>query len=183
MPRSNYQKLFLKIGSLILKSLTEYHHKYNPAGDIEEEYKLIRKDRGRTRAFLWYWDQILVAILQHICLTFYWRLAMLKNYLKIAVRNLKKQKGYSIINITGLAIGMACCILILLWVQDELGYDRFHQDLDNIFRRVVEKSGASPGLRDVTKAVLDMLGGDYIFDICSVFTLDAHLRRLHMQVK
>ncbi len=61
---------------------------------------------------------------------------MIKNYLKIAFRNLTRQKGYSFINITGLAIGMACAIFILLWVQDELNYDRFHQNKDNIFRVV-----------------------------------------------
>ncbi len=59
---------------------------------------------------------------------------MLKNYLKIAVRNLRKHKGYSFINIFGLAVGMTCCWLILLYVQHELSYDRFHQDANRIFR-------------------------------------------------
>jgi putative ABC transport system permease protein len=59
---------------------------------------------------------------------------MIKNYIKIALRNLTRHKGYSLINITGLAIGMACCILILLWVQDELRFDRFHKNADNICR-------------------------------------------------
>ncbi len=59
---------------------------------------------------------------------------MIKNYLKIALRNIKKHKGYSFINIAGLAVGMACCILILLWVQDELSYDRYHDNADHIYR-------------------------------------------------
>ena len=59
---------------------------------------------------------------------------MLNNYLKIAVRNLKKHKAYSFINIAGLAVGMACCILILLGVQDELSYDRYHENADRIYR-------------------------------------------------
>jgi putative ABC transport system permease protein len=59
---------------------------------------------------------------------------MFKNYFKIALRNLARQKGYSFINITGLAIGMACAIFILLWVQDELNFDGFHENKDNIFR-------------------------------------------------
>jgi putative ABC transport system permease protein len=57
-----------------------------------------------------------------------------KNYIKIAFRNLIKLKTYSFINITGLAVGMASTILILLWVQDELSFDRFHQDADRIYR-------------------------------------------------
>lgn len=63
---------------------------------------------------------------------------MFRNYLKVALRNLKKYKFYSFINIAGLAIGMACCILILLWVQDEISYDRFHEQGDNICRVIVE---------------------------------------------
>ncbi len=59
---------------------------------------------------------------------------MIKNYIKIALRNIKRHKGYSLINIAGLAIGIACCILILLWVQDELSYDRFHENAGDIYR-------------------------------------------------
>ena len=59
---------------------------------------------------------------------------MLSSYIKIALRNLKKYKGYSLINIAGLGIGMACCILILLYVQHELSYDRFHEKGERIYR-------------------------------------------------
>ncbi|MCJ7579394.1 MAG: ABC transporter permease, partial [Candidatus Aminicenantes bacterium] len=59
---------------------------------------------------------------------------MLKNYLKVAFRNMKRHKNVSFINITGLAIGITCCILILLWVQDELSFDQFHKNADNIYR-------------------------------------------------
>jgi putative ABC transport system permease protein len=58
---------------------------------------------------------------------------MLKNYIKIALRSLLRNKGFSIINISGLAIGMASAILILLWIHDELSYDRFHHDEDRLF--------------------------------------------------
>ncbi|MCJ7578991.1 MAG: ABC transporter permease [Candidatus Aminicenantes bacterium] len=54
--------------------------------------------------------------------------------IKIALRKIKRQKGFSFINIMGLAIGMACCILILLFVFDELSYDKFHENHDRIFR-------------------------------------------------
>jgi putative ABC transport system permease protein len=59
---------------------------------------------------------------------------MFSNYLKIAYRNIKKHLGYSLINVAGLAIGMACCILILLFVFDELSYDKFHENHDRIYR-------------------------------------------------
>ncbi|KKN14511.1 hypothetical protein LCGC14_0995410, partial [marine sediment metagenome] len=59
---------------------------------------------------------------------------MFKNYVKIAIRNLLRNKLYSFLNIAGLAIGIACCVLILLYVQDELSFDRFHEKADRIFR-------------------------------------------------
>ncbi len=61
---------------------------------------------------------------------------MFFNYLKIAFRNMTRQKLFSIINIVGLASGLAVCILILLWVQDEYNYDRFHENADRIYRVV-----------------------------------------------
>lgn len=64
---------------------------------------------------------------------------MFKNYLIVAFRNLKRQKGYSLINIFGLAIGMALCLLILIYVQDELSYDDFHEKADRVFRVVQEE--------------------------------------------
>jgi len=81
---------------------------------------------------------------------------MLKNYFKIAWRNIVRQKAYSILNIAGLSIGMACSILILLWVQNELSYDRFHARADQLFRltcnagdfkTAVSAAGMSKGLQ------------------------------------
>lgn len=59
---------------------------------------------------------------------------MFKNYLKIAWRHLLKQRGYTFINMAGLSVGLACCWLILLYVRDDLSYDRFHERADRIYR-------------------------------------------------
>jgi len=59
---------------------------------------------------------------------------MLRNFLIISLRNLTRNKTYSLINIAGLAIGMACCLMIMLWVQNEFSYDRFHEKADRIYR-------------------------------------------------
>ena len=59
---------------------------------------------------------------------------MFKNYFKVAMRNLWKNKGYSAINILGLAIGLATCLLILIYVMDELSYDKFYKKSDRIYR-------------------------------------------------
>ena len=63
---------------------------------------------------------------------------MIKNYLTVAIRNIARNKTFSAINILGLAIGMACCILILLYVQDELSYDQHHEHAHRIYRLAEE---------------------------------------------
>ena len=68
---------------------------------------------------------------------------MFQNYLSVAVRNLRRHPAYSLINISGLAIGMATCILILMYIQDELSYDRYHPHADRVYRIVddIESGG------------------------------------------
>ena len=70
---------------------------------------------------------------------------MFKNYLKITLRNFRKYKTYSFINIFGLAAGIACCILILIYVQDELNFDTFHEKSNRIFRVVEIRSTLDQG--------------------------------------
>ncbi|UCE42340.1 MAG: ABC transporter permease, partial [Candidatus Aminicenantes bacterium] len=69
---------------------------------------------------------------------------MLKNFFKIAIRNIKKSKLLSIINILGLAVGMGCALLIALHVMDELGYEGLHNKADRIYRIVQEDYIGSP---------------------------------------
>ncbi|MEM6646359.1 MAG: ABC transporter permease [Bacteroidota bacterium] len=68
---------------------------------------------------------------------------MLHHYLTIARRTLAKRKGYTFINITGLAVGLADCLLMVLFVQDELSYDRFHTDADQMYRVVLDGQAAN----------------------------------------
>lgn len=63
---------------------------------------------------------------------------MIKNYIRIAFRNILKYRGYSVINIFGLAIGIACCLLIMLFVKDELSYDRHYENSERIYRLTVK---------------------------------------------
>ncbi|MCJ7681961.1 MAG: ABC transporter permease [Candidatus Aminicenantes bacterium] len=68
---------------------------------------------------------------------------MLFNHLKIAFRNIKHHKIFSFINITGLAIGLSCCLLILLWVKDELNFERFHENADNLYLVTFATNGST----------------------------------------
>ena len=65
---------------------------------------------------------------------------MFKNYIKTAIRNIARHKGYSFINIAGLTVGLACFILIFLWVYDELHYDTFHANSDRLCRIILKKA-------------------------------------------
>ena len=68
-------------------------------------------------------------------------IAMFKNYFKISVRSLYKHKFYSLINISGLSIGLAACMLIVLYISNELSYDKFHQDSERIYRMAGNQNG------------------------------------------
>src|SRR5215470_15580942 len=64
---------------------------------------------------------------------------MFKNYFKTAFRNLARNKVYSFINVAGLSLGLACAMLIMLYVKDEVSFDRFHKNVNNIYRIVSER--------------------------------------------
>ena len=74
---------------------------------------------------------------------------MFKNYIKSAIRNMKRQKGYSLINLAGLAIGITCFILIFLYVRYEFSFDRFHENDQNIYRVIADTSEAYMGKSQV----------------------------------
>ena len=59
---------------------------------------------------------------------------MIKNYIKIAFRNLVRHKAFSILNVAGLTVGIACSILIMIYVQNELSYDKYNDKYDRIYR-------------------------------------------------
>ena len=103
-------------------------------GDFKEIYRDTLERKGKTAAVCWIWSQVFLSIPRFIHHAVFWRLIMLSNTMKITFRNINKYKGYSFINIAGLAMGMAISILILLWVHHELSFDRFHEKKDRIYR-------------------------------------------------
>ncbi len=75
---------------------------------------------------------------------------MLKNIFKTAIRNFSRNKAYSLINISGLAIGLSCCILIILYIQREVSYDKFHEKADRIGRVIVEYEFQGEGSKQLS---------------------------------
>ncbi|MEQ8244087.1 ABC transporter permease [Fulvivirga sp.] len=100
---------------------------------------------------------------------------MLKNYIKIAFRNLVRRIGYTSINVFGLAVGISCCLLIGIYVLDEMSYDKFHTNADNIYRVNINYSmgGTSQSMYVTPTALLptmsrefnEVVSGTRIFDV------------------
>jgi ABC-type antimicrobial peptide transport system permease subunit len=118
----------------ILKFFLSRDYYIERSGDLEEAYAELVEESGLFRANTWLWVQIIKLCFGTIRTSIIWRCIMLKNYFKITFRITKQHKEYSFINIAGLALGIACCLLILFWVQDELSFDRFHENVDHLYR-------------------------------------------------
>ena len=96
---------------------------------------------------------------------------MLKNYFKVAYRNLKKNKAYTFISVFGLALGLAVCAMLLLYVQNELSYDQFNKNADNIYRLTQpEHAYHAP---HVAKKLADNL--PEIKDFVRIFPMDSEI--------
>ena len=106
-------------------------------GDFDEIFNDLVAEKGMIWAKAWYWSQLIVSVPEILITVVYWRIAMIHNYLKIALRNMLRYKFYSMINVIGLAVGIACCLLIMLYIQHELSYDRYHEKADRIYRLAV----------------------------------------------
>jgi putative ABC transport system permease protein len=88
---------------------------------------------------------------------------MFKNYIKIAFRNIRRYRGYSLINIAGLTVGMACFILIFLWVYDELHYDTYHTHSERLCRIILKQPGnpGDPGIPSTPYILPQILKDEY----------------------
>jgi putative ABC transport system permease protein len=115
-------------------------------GDLEEEWSVLEREKGRRPAGIWCWGEIGRSLPRYAKNQISWRILMFKNYLKIALRNLQRQRGYSLINILGLAAGIAGCWLIFLFVSREMSYDRHWPASERIYR-VAEEIKSSTATR------------------------------------
>ena len=123
-----------KIATRILEFIIQKDIRYGAMGDLQEQYYWNKQELGLFKARMLYWRQILGALPYFIKKSISWSVIMFKNYLKTTFRNTTRHRGYSFINLAGLAVGMACTLLILIWVKDELSYDRFHENGKDIYR-------------------------------------------------
>lgn len=134
MGKSNQNDKPPWIAEKILKLILPDRGWDTPLGDFEEVYGEKARGQGIVRAKFWYWTQVFALIPPKILNVLYWRVAILSNYLKIACRHMFRHKAFSLINIIGFSVGIACCLLVLMYVSHELNYDRYHREEDRVFR-------------------------------------------------
>jgi putative ABC transport system permease protein len=161
-----------RLGRLISRDI-----RYSALGDFEEIYADMVRRRGPRAARLWLWKEILRSSPSFLADSLYWSLAMFRHYLVTALRNLKRQKLYSFINILGLSIGIAVSLLVALYVLDETSYDRYHENAGRIFRLAftedrsyktvrfpLSSGGLAPALVEEVPEVQDAVRFRRIFD-------------------
>jgi putative ABC transport system permease protein len=123
----------------ILERIVPLTDRESLAGDFAETFDRMVKTSGIVRAYTWYILCILRLLPTFLLNSFRASLAMFRNYMKVASRTIRRHKGYAFINMAGLSVGMTCCILMLLWVQDEVSWDRFHEHGDDIYRVIARQ--------------------------------------------
>jgi len=121
----------------LLGWLASPHNRDVVLGDFAEVYQYIARREGRRRAAWWYAGQVVRSLPAFLANGVYFGGSMFRNYLKIAFRSLVKRKFYAALNIGGLAVGMAACLLIFQYVAFEYSFDTFHQQHEHLYRVLV----------------------------------------------
>jgi len=130
------QKKPPRIAAVILSWVLPHKDRDYLLGDYEESFQRKLEEKSALLASLWYWGQMIHTTPKYLLESFYWRIVMFRISLKVTFRNIKKHTIHSFTNISGLSIGLACSLLIMIWVQHELSYDRFHENADRLYRVV-----------------------------------------------
>ncbi len=123
-----------RIAEWILKNVYPSRGSNTRPGDFGEIYNEIRGERSLITAWFWYWYQVFVCIYLRVINAINRSIGMIKNYLKITIRTLLKNKVFSFINITGIALSIAICLMIIIYIRDWKSADQFHADKDSIYR-------------------------------------------------
>ncbi|HSG29752.1 MAG TPA: ABC transporter permease, partial [Candidatus Krumholzibacterium sp.] len=122
------------LASFILRLAARGDGEYSLIREMTEEYGDYAARKGGSAARRWFWRQTLRSLPSIAAGSAASQASMVKNYFKIALRNMRRRKGYSLINIIGLALGMTCFIAIMMYVDFERSYDSFNEKSDRIYR-------------------------------------------------
>ena len=119
---------------LLLSYILKKEDRLHRLGDFAEVFLYTAENDGKFSAWRWYWFQVFKSIPVMIKNSIYFGVIMFANNLKIALRIIKNHKIYSFISISGVAVSLAACFLILKYVSFEQSYDYFHENVDNLYR-------------------------------------------------
>lgn len=129
----------------LLKRLTFRDEDFSLIGDFEEEFYEMAESDGVRAARKWYRKHLLRSLPSVVRDSISGMATLIRSYLKLARRHLFKHKFFSLVNIAGLAVGLACCTVIIMYVTHELTYDSHHRDSERIFRINTHRSGGTFG--------------------------------------
>jgi predicted permease len=107
--------------------------RYGAMGDFHELYNRRAGESGVFRARLWYWGQFLKSLPRFMSDTVCWSATMFRNYLLITWRHMCRNRLFSIINVSGLAVGISICLMIFIWALDERSTNQFHEAIDDLY--------------------------------------------------
>jgi putative ABC transport system permease protein len=139
----------------ILRAVFSDQGRFTHLGDFREGFEDVRERRGFAAARHWYWKQTLKSIRGFFRNRLYWTAALLRNSCLITGRHIAKNKWFSLINLAGLAVGLAGFILILAYIRFESSFDRFHEKSDRIFRVLSPAGPAAGGSPEYSDAMFD----------------------------
>ena len=124
------------------------------ACDLEESFQEVIGEKGPFFGKVWYRFQVLAALYYFVWLHFRGGLGMFKHHLKITLRNIRRHKGYSFINIVGLAVSFAVVIFIALFIQNELSFDRGNKYIDRMYTVIMGGEGGQQHI--ISAAALEL---------------------------
>jgi putative ABC transport system permease protein len=124
--------------SWLLKKVSDEDIGMSGCDFLSDKYQFTTKESGRFKAFLICAGHLILIFSSLVSTRLSAGVSILKNYQKIALRNIARNKNFSFINIAGLSIAIVCCVFIFLYISEESSYDNFHKDVDRIFRVTME---------------------------------------------
>jgi putative ABC transport system permease protein len=151
------------LGRWILSRILPVPLKPTASGDFEELYRRILAKDGAGKAAAWYWRQVLRSIPHFVFTEIHWRITMIRNYLKLTLRNMRRRPGFTVVNIGGLSVGLACSILAIFFIRDEYSFDRFHTHIGRIYevKSKIWRDASSPISLETQGPVGPTLAADY----------------------
>ena len=116
----------------LLKNIVRRRDNEFAVGDFTEIYANLVDEDGQAAARRWLWPEVFRSLPGFLKSSLIWNITMIRNYFKTSFRNMLRNRIFALVNLLGLAVGMACFILIMAWTQDELSFDHFYANKDRL---------------------------------------------------